>query len=248
MQKNKIEGYLCISVHPLDFLSLSENTHNWRSCHALDGEYAAGNLSYMMDTSTFIIYLRSDEDVKLPNFPSTVLWNNKKWRMLMYLSQDCHMLFAGRQYPFECADILNNEINRLLRQANIMGSNWIPWSQYCFTGTDFFETGPLYPKGSDKMVPITEIVEDKNVIHYNDLLHSSSYTEPYWTAKRDLLDVLKNGESYFEIGGPVKCCNCGKDYITVLDTFLCHDCINKLYGNYEQSTIDEPKVSNEGEI
>ena len=42
MQENKVEGYLCFSVHPLDFLSSSENTLNWRSCHSLDGEYRAG--------------------------------------------------------------------------------------------------------------------------------------------------------------------------------------------------------------
>ena len=39
IQEEKISGKLCFSIHPLDFLSLSENTHNWRSCHALDGEY-----------------------------------------------------------------------------------------------------------------------------------------------------------------------------------------------------------------
>ena len=37
IQENKVEGYLTFSVHPLDFLSSSENTYNWRSCHALDG-------------------------------------------------------------------------------------------------------------------------------------------------------------------------------------------------------------------
>ena len=57
IQENKIEGYLRLSVHPLDFLSLSENTHKWRSCHALDGDFCAGNLSYMTDTSTIIAYL-----------------------------------------------------------------------------------------------------------------------------------------------------------------------------------------------
>ena len=47
IQENKIEGYLTFSVHPLDFLSLSENCFHWRSCHSLDGDYRAGNLSYM---------------------------------------------------------------------------------------------------------------------------------------------------------------------------------------------------------
>ena len=43
LQEDKVKGTLCFSVHPLDFLSLSENTYNWRSCHSLDGEYRAGN-------------------------------------------------------------------------------------------------------------------------------------------------------------------------------------------------------------
>ena len=100
IQEDKIEGRLCLSVHPLDYLSSSENTHNWRSCHALDGEYRAGNLSYMLDSSTIICYLKSEEDTKLPNFPEYIPWNNKKWRVLLFLSDNWEVIFAGRQYPF----------------------------------------------------------------------------------------------------------------------------------------------------
>ena len=84
VQENKISGKLCLSVHPLDFLSSSENQHNWRSCHALDGEYRAGNLSYMTDSVTVMAYLKSEEDVELPRFPAYVPWNNKKWRCLLF--------------------------------------------------------------------------------------------------------------------------------------------------------------------
>ena len=84
IQENKIEGKLCFSIHPLDYLSSSENTHNWRSCHALDGEYRAGNLSYMMDTSTIVCYIKSDEEENLPNFPKDIKWNSKKWRVLIF--------------------------------------------------------------------------------------------------------------------------------------------------------------------
>jgi hypothetical protein len=72
IQEDKIEGYLCFSIHPLDFLSSSENTYNWRSCHSLDGQYRAGNLSYMCDQSTMIVYLRAEEDVQLPHFPEGI--------------------------------------------------------------------------------------------------------------------------------------------------------------------------------
>lgn len=46
MQENKIEGYLYLSIHPLDFLTISENNENWWSCQSLDGDYRSGNLSY----------------------------------------------------------------------------------------------------------------------------------------------------------------------------------------------------------
>lgn len=97
IQEDKIEGILCLSVHPLDFLSSSENTYNWRSCHALDGEYRAGNLSYMCDESTIMCYLKTEAgDMKLEHFPANVRWNSKKWRMLLHFSENTDMIMAGR--------------------------------------------------------------------------------------------------------------------------------------------------------
>ena len=75
IQEDKVEGKLCLSVHPLDFLSSSENTHNWRSCHALDGDYRGGNLSYMVDKSTIMFYLISAKNEKLLIFLIVVPWN-----------------------------------------------------------------------------------------------------------------------------------------------------------------------------
>ena len=46
LQDVKVSGDLVLSVHPLDYLSISDNNHNWYSCHSLDGEYGAGNLGY----------------------------------------------------------------------------------------------------------------------------------------------------------------------------------------------------------
>ena len=42
----------------------------------------------MVDKSTVICYLKSKEKYKLPNFPSSVLWNSKKWRVLIHFSND----------------------------------------------------------------------------------------------------------------------------------------------------------------
>ena len=111
IQENKVEGYLTFSIHPLDFLSSSENTYNWRSCHALDGEYRAGNLSYMCDRGTMIVYLSTGEKTKLPHFPEDVPWNSKKWRMLLHFDEDLEACFAGRQYPFMSPGALEEIFN-----------------------------------------------------------------------------------------------------------------------------------------
>jgi len=100
MQRDKVKGTLCFSVHPLDYLSISENTLNWRSCHALDGDYRTGNLNYMADSTTIVCYLKTDKSTILPHFPEDVPWNNKKWRVLLFLSNNRELLFAGRPYPF----------------------------------------------------------------------------------------------------------------------------------------------------
>lgn len=92
-QNRNIEGTLCISVHPLDYLSISENNEDWTSCHTLDGDYRAGNLSYMADSSTVVVYIKSDENEILPNFPDDVPWNSKKWRILLYVSEDFDLIF-----------------------------------------------------------------------------------------------------------------------------------------------------------
>lgn len=140
IQSNKIAGKLCLSVHPLDFLSASENNHNWRSCHAMDGEYRVGNVSYMMDDCTFIAYLKSDApDTRLPHFPYDVPWNDKKWRCYFYVDRENEIIYAAKQYPFFSqraleiiADILRvkfgyfwseDQKDRIIKNARI----WYPW-------------------------------------------------------------------------------------------------------------------------
>lgn len=52
-----------LSVHPCDFLEMSNKDSTWNSCHRLNGgQYQAGCLSYMTD-STSMIFITVDENV-----------------------------------------------------------------------------------------------------------------------------------------------------------------------------------------
>ena len=77
-----------MSIDPYDFLSISDNNHNWSSCHNLfDGEYRVGNLNYMADSVTMVGYYCSNDlfDEELEAFGNIKTWNSKKWRVLIHL-------------------------------------------------------------------------------------------------------------------------------------------------------------------
>ena len=247
IQENKVEGYLVFSVHPLDFLSSSENTFNWRSCHSLDGDYRTGNLSYMCDGSTMVCYLRSENDVKLPHFPETVPWNNKKWRMLLHFSNTMDVVFAGRQYPFTSPGAL--EIVRQAMIDNIFPNpvyhNWggTPKDRWSHWHNDYISefkysehadaddtsiAEDTYAVINHGIWNINKIVKDApNSKHFNDLTRSSCYLKPYYMFEKT---YGINSKLKFEIGAEITCLRCGEKTIDGFDSMMCPEC-ECLYGH-----------------
>ena len=250
IQENKIKGTLCFSVHPLDFLSSSENTYNWRSCHALDGEYKAGNLSYMTDNTTFMVYLKGADNELLPNFPSSVKWNSKKWRMLIHSSWDDAIMFAGRQYPFAskpALDLVLNIYNGLMEQDKPKKSPWYPDNIYEEWDDTYIasytrnsdnktkELSSIYLPYNSYLLSLEDVVvEGSGALNYNDVLHSSCYQRPYyailhrtWGGDRSPKQMVKDP---LFVGGPAICLECGMDDIEDSGYMRCSDCEYR-YGN-----------------
>jgi len=235
IQENKIEGTLCFSVHPLDYLSLSCNAHNWRSCHALDGEYRAGNLSYMVDKSTVICYIKSDDNMTINLFPESVPWNSKKWRVLLYMDEPQRQIFAGRQYPFSSQEAMNMVLNtfiEIVRGKEAKSDCWSPWTEAFNTlppqteKPSYFLADYYVPVHWAHLKPIRDlIVRDKYTLEFNDLLQSSSYIPLYSSracySKTPIIPIA--------IGGEVCCLECGQDIITNHETMRC-DCCERAYG------------------
>ena len=226
IQEDKVTGTLCISVHPLDFLSSSENTYNWRSCHALDGEYRAGNFSYMMDKSTIMCYLKGADDAKLPNFPDTVRWNSKKWRMLLFFSDRWDVMFAGRQYPFFSKTAL--DIIAIHLKNKLTTGYWSEWHNDELKSFTYSESnvdgGSLmwnYICLNNELYKTVDIIQDgKYSLHFNDLLRSSCYT-PYYSFKyyRPIGETPK-----VHVGAAAPCLMCGRSHMVSTDSLLCEEC------------------------
>ena len=243
IQEDKIEGILCFSVHPLDYLSVSENTYNWRSCHSLDGEYRAGNLSYMMDSHTIICYLRADEPAHLPNFPDDMTWNNKKWRVLLYVSNDWNMVMAGRQYPFETQMgmdyIAKNIIPQMFVKSKSPSVKWTDWKNdyiesFNMSSGEIVQLTHRYLPIGYGLMDLEELVKDANgAKQYNDILYSSTYTDPLYMFKyiadswdeNKRINTMTSENTKFNIGGYTYCLYCGKEEVANGSaTMMCEEC------------------------
>lgn len=236
IQEDKISGYLTFSIHPLDFLSLSENNYNWRSCHALDGDYRAGNLSYMCDKSTMVVYLSTNKKEKLPRFPENVKWNSKKWRMLLHFDEDLEFCFAGRQYPFFSSEVLEAVkdifISDLVKEDTswfyTFKPEWVGWGKdYLFNYIDENDKKQTvnphrYFVANKGVYDIRKVVKDvTSPLHFNDLLRSSFYIEPFYMYKfyqQPVTNIKVN------VGSHVYCLECGEHQIYDSNKMICSNC------------------------
>ena len=232
LQQNKIEGELCLSVHPLDYLSMSVNNHKWRSCHSLDGEFRAGNLSYMCDSSTVVCYIKSSEpDDCLELFPMDVRWNSKKWRCLLHFSDNRDLMFMSKHYPFHLEGVLK-PVQDMISTIPVLRNLFVSedpfainghWSNYFIQSEDLWDD---YIKIYGSIVPITSLItEAQPALQYNDVLRSNKYQYLYVynpTSRAAFNKILP----HIHIGHEIKCLVCGQDYITETESMVCDACFN----------------------
>lgn len=242
LQEDKIDGYLCFSVHPLDYLSISLNNMNWRSCHALDGDFRAGNLNYMTDNCTAIVYLRSDKpDAEIPCFGPEVPWNDKKWRVLLFFSNEREMVFAGRQYPFEATCGLDPWVKKLLEKLfppylkDYQPTHWDEWTDLSLDAiklerdTIQFKSPYYVLNRRQGLVALNELIHyNRYKVFYDDLQESSVYTKPYHIEKITSDGQFLERQTEFYIGHNAPCPICNTDYITSSEWMVCDGCVERL--------------------
>jgi hypothetical protein len=243
IQEDKIEGYLYLSVDPIDYLTMSESNSNWRSCHSLDGDYRAGNLSYMLDKTTIVAYLASDKKEHMRALPDGVEWYSKKWRMLVHTNNFDSVIYYDRQYPFDSeilemtvADTLNTFCNKEFNPPNPNGFSTIQ-----IPGWESISLDHNFILGREDCIYDTkDIVNTNDFLGYSDLILSPFYS-PRTSVKKqnsyyDIIETKKiNNKQVWDkefhkvydikIGEKVPCVRCGQNYITRNDSFLCDDCI-----------------------
>lgn len=116
-----------ISVHPLDYLLMS-NGNSWRSCHMIDGGcYQSGTVSYLLDEATVVMYNTESCDNNETKFALLP----KLSRNLFMISRNRNTVLQSRAYPNNDSQV--RESNRSVFQeqwALSLGiqNNWVKFS------------------------------------------------------------------------------------------------------------------------
>lgn len=101
LNNKMVSGDLCLSIHPLDFMTASDNNCGWDSCMSWmsPGSYRAGTVEMMNSPMVVIAYLRSKDDFELFYWKDEdSKWNNKKWREFFIVSPD--LITNVMDYPY----------------------------------------------------------------------------------------------------------------------------------------------------
>ena len=102
LNQKAIKGNLCLSIHPLDYITMSDNDCGWTSCMSWMeeyGDYRLGTIEMMNSPYVIVAYIESSNDMYVCGKD----WNNKRWRQL-YIVTDT-VILGNRQYPYHSDDI-----------------------------------------------------------------------------------------------------------------------------------------------
>lgn len=99
---NKVmNSEITLSIHPLDFMTMSDNASNWSSCMSWNnfGSYRCGTVEMMNSASIVIAYSTAKESMDLFDDNKEYKWNNKTWRELFIVTKD--FIYPIKGYPYQ---------------------------------------------------------------------------------------------------------------------------------------------------
>lgn len=201
LNTKEITGELVLSIHPFDYLTMSDNDCGWDSCMSWrhhEGEYRQGTIEMMNSPTVLVAYLRNPNDITLPNGNP---WSNKQWRELFIVDED--IICNVRAYPYN-NDTLTDTIIAKLRDLAEKNLGW------------------TYSNNSICDIPFEKFIFGTNFM-YNDFDRDDENT--YHCVYNTL-----NFSKCVHYSGPDMCIFCGNiNVVNSENKVVCEDCYNPLY-------------------
>lgn len=185
-----VRGNLCLSIHPLDYITMSDNTYNWDSCMnwmGYPGDFRLGTIECMNSPYIVVAYVESEGEQL--HFGDDKVWNSKRWRELFIVTPE--LILGNRQYPYD-HDLLRGTALTMLRK--------------------YVETDPNYGPYEDESVNI--INHKRNYFGDRSFRVELNFDYMYNDIYDDRLGLIaphriRNDWINYNLSGPAVCTGCG---------------------------------------
>ena len=213
-------GNLCISIHPLDYMTMSDNACDWESCMRWNyGDYRLGTVEMMNSPCVVVGYLESKAPFYLDgDCCKQYLWSNKKWRSLFVVTKDC--IAAVKGYPYQSEE-LDDEILYWLKELAETNLGWK------------YDLGKVITKDNHTIVNRTtgELMFHKRIKFRTEYMYNDFYTLTETGHPAYLNSSINLNESIY-YSGLAQCMECGaiidyddKDYVDNGASLVCGQCL-----------------------
>ena len=233
LNAKKLTGELHLSIHPLDYITMSDNECGWASCMSWlnGGEFAQGTVEMMNSACVVVAYLTAKDNV---NFYGGE-WNNKKWRELFIVTEN--VISEILPYPYR-NDSLTKAVLGWLRELAKQNLNWeykndlftyiAEDEEYVIEDTDYhiyFSTNYMYNDfRSQHLMYISPHLRNNITIDY------SGPSECMWCGDTHICIDDESRLVCECCTGGWRCEHCGariyyeEDMNSIDGLILCHDC------------------------
>lgn len=211
LNQSKLYGHLVLSIHPFDFMTMSDNDCNWHSCMSWtnNGEYRLGTVEMMNSPYVVEAYLESSESFYPFDDDGMATWTNKKWRELFVVHPNG--IFGIKGYPF-WNRTLEDTVLKILKPLVEENLNWGPYKDTITNAWAEEENEGGYLQTDD----------DNHYYLYTDWMYNDFRYEHHMFEK-------ENPEESVDItySGPCECMICGQThniYFEEGNDLVCDDC------------------------
>lgn len=256
LNQKKLKGRLTLSIHPLDYMTMSDNECDWSSCMSWkeDGCYRQGTVEMMNSPMVLVAYLESvNNPMTVRTSDGTELWNNKKWRELFIVNDD--ILCEVKSYPYR-NKYITIEVLKWLKELdnNLRSEHFISkmareqegreYEDYWSENYHAFDTYGD-PVGSDYVVEHHITVKPYTKLMYNDFAgghlgyfpryfekRSSTTLEFCYSGESECMICGSTGDSFeWDSEGDVMCLNCS-------GYTRCDRCDDRIYNEDDSYEVD----------
>ena len=188
----KARGTLCLSIHPMDFITMSDNNNGWDSCMSWmkedgPGDYRLGTIEMMNSDCVIMAYIEDKNDMSI-NYVGS--WNSKRWRQLIIVTED--LILGNRQYPYT-----NSSIEDIT----------LSWVRELFNNK--YGYGP-YPEEKESLFN-NRVNQIKDSSISLDITSNYMYNDVY-DDRNGYINIDRiNNHYYLNFSGPAVCTCCGEN-------------------------------------